>query len=120
MVLLGWLGAKQKHLKRYADWYTSQGYHAITFTLPMADILKYQPGGKVEDHIDSLVTHLADWLEEEQGKNLMFHTFSNTGWLTSVYFPFLSFMHQLKRLNICKHLTFSFRLSVGFHVTGMV
>ncbi|KAL6187246.1 PREDICTED: transmembrane protein 53 [Fragaria vesca subsp. vesca] len=82
VVLLGWLGAKQKHLKRYADWYTSQGYHAITFTLPMADILKYQPGGKVEDHIDSLVTHLADWLEEEQGKNLMFHTFSNTGWLT--------------------------------------
>ncbi|KAM5566367.1 transmembrane protein 53 [Rosa sericea] len=82
VVLLGWLGAKQKHLKRYADWYTSQGYHVITFTLPMADILKYQPGGKVEDHIDLLVTHLADWLEEEQAKNLLFHTFSNTGWLT--------------------------------------
>lgn len=82
VVLLGWLGAKQKHLKRYADWYTSRGFHAITFTLPMADIIKYQPGGKVEDHIDLLVTHLADWLEEEQGKNLVFHTFSNTGWLT--------------------------------------
>ncbi|KAM5556264.1 transmembrane protein 53 [Rosa sericea] len=82
VVLLGWLGAKQKHLKRYADWYTSQGFHAITFTLPMAEILKYQPGGKVEEHIDLLVTHLADWLEEEQGKNLLFHTFSNTGWLT--------------------------------------
>ncbi|XP_050373288.1 uncharacterized protein LOC126790948 [Argentina anserina] len=82
VVLLGWLGAKQKHLKRYADWYTSRGFHAITFTLPMADILKYQPGGKVEDHIDSLVTHLADWVEEELGKNIMFHTFSNTGWLT--------------------------------------
>ncbi|KAL6131397.1 hypothetical protein ACLB2K_069773 [Fragaria x ananassa] len=40
------------------------------------------PGGKVEEHIDSLVTHLADWLEEEQGKNLVFHTFSNTGWLS--------------------------------------
>ncbi|KAL6128280.1 hypothetical protein ACLB2K_071635 [Fragaria x ananassa] len=82
VVLLGWLGAKQKHLKRYAEWYTSQGFHAITFTLPMAEILKYLPGGKVEEHIDSLVTHLSDWLEEEQGKNLVFHTFSNTGWLT--------------------------------------
>ncbi|XP_061999485.1 uncharacterized protein LOC133716848 [Rosa rugosa] len=82
VVLLGWLGPKQKHLKRYADWYTSQGFHAITFTLPMAEILKYQPGGKVEEHIDLLVTHLADWLEEEPGKNLLFHTFSNTGWLT--------------------------------------
>lgn len=82
VVLLGWLGAKQKHLKKYAEWYTSRGYHAITFTLPMSDILKYQPGGKVEEHIDSLVSHLADWLEEEHGKNMVFHTFSNTGWLT--------------------------------------
>ncbi|XP_023550651.1 transmembrane protein 53-like [Cucurbita pepo subsp. pepo] len=82
VVLLGWLGAKQKHLNRYAEWYTSRGFHAITFTFPMAEILAYQLGGKVEQHIDLLVNHLADWLEEEHGKNLVFHTFSNTGWLT--------------------------------------
>ncbi|OVA05535.1 Protein of unknown function DUF829 [Macleaya cordata] len=82
VVLLGWLGAKQKHLKRYADWYTSRGFHAITFTFPMSEILSYQVGGKAEQDIDSLVNHLAGWLEEEHGKNLVFHTFSNTGWLT--------------------------------------
>lgn len=82
VVLLGWLGAKQKHLKRYAEWYTSRGFHAITFTFPMAEILSYQVGGKAEGHIDLLVNHLADWLEEEHRKNLVFHTFSNTGWLT--------------------------------------
>lgn len=82
VVLLGWLGAKQKHLNRYAEWYTSRGFHAITFTFPMAEILSYQVGGKAEQHIDSLVDHLTDWLEEEHGKNLVFHTFSNTGWLT--------------------------------------
>ncbi|XP_059657879.1 uncharacterized protein LOC132304294 [Cornus florida] len=82
VVLLGWLGSKQKHLKRYAEWYTSRGYHAITFTFPMAEILNYQVGGKAEEHIDLLVNHLADWLEEEYGENLVFHTFSNTGWLT--------------------------------------
>ncbi|KAG6601980.1 Transmembrane protein 53, partial [Cucurbita argyrosperma subsp. sororia] len=82
VVLLGWLGAKQKHLKRYAEWYTSRGFHAITFTFPMAEILTYQLDGKVEQHISLLVNHLADWLEEEHGKNLVFHTFSNTGWLT--------------------------------------
>ncbi|PSR90954.1 Transmembrane protein like [Actinidia chinensis var. chinensis] len=82
VVLLGWLGAKQKHLNRYAEWYTSRGFHAITFTFPMVDILSYQIGGKAEQHIDSLVNHLSDWLEEEYGKNLVFHTFSNTGWLT--------------------------------------
>ncbi|XP_010523206.1 PREDICTED: transmembrane protein 53-B [Tarenaya hassleriana] len=82
VVLLGWLGSKQKHLKRYAELYTSRGYHVITFTLPMNEILSYQVGGKAEKNIESLVCHLADWLEEEQGKNLVFHTFSNTGWLT--------------------------------------
>ncbi|KAF6153355.1 hypothetical protein GIB67_003545 [Kingdonia uniflora] len=82
VVLLGWLGAKQKHLQRYADWYTSRGFHAITFTFPMSEILSYQVGGKTEQHIDLLVNHLAGWLEEEHGKNLVFHTFSNTGWLT--------------------------------------
>ncbi|XVF67038.1 hypothetical protein PTKIN_Ptkin10aG0088900 [Pterospermum kingtungense] len=82
VVLLGWLGSKQKHLKRYAEWYTSRGYHVITFILPMIDIISYQAGGKAEQNIDMLVNHLADWLEEEHGKNLVFHTFSNTGWLT--------------------------------------
>lgn len=82
VILLGWLGSKQKHLKKYADWYTSRGFHVITFTFPMAEILTYQVGGKAEQNIDLLVNHLADWLEEEHGKNLVFHTFSNTGWLT--------------------------------------
>lgn len=82
VVLLGWLGAKQKHLKRYADWYTSRGFHVITFTFPMSELLRYQVGGKVEKDVELLVNHLADWLEEELGKNLVFHTFSNTGWLT--------------------------------------
>ncbi|KAL9669868.1 hypothetical protein QQ045_007418 [Rhodiola kirilowii] len=81
VVLLGWLGAKQKHMRRYADWYTSRGYHVITFTFPMSEILSYQVGGKAEQQIGSLVSHLADWLEENE-KNLIFHTFSNTGWLT--------------------------------------
>lgn len=82
VVLLGWLGAKQKHLNRYAEWYTSRGFHVITFTFPMAEILSYQVGGKAEKNVELLVNHLADWLEEEDGKNLVFHTFSNTGWLT--------------------------------------
>ncbi|GAB4839630.1 hypothetical protein Ancab_029154 [Ancistrocladus abbreviatus] len=82
VVLLGWLGAKQKHLNKYAEWYTSMGFHAITFTFPMSEILSYQVGGKAEQDVELLANHLADWLEEEHGKNIVFHTFSNTGWLT--------------------------------------
>ncbi|KAF8395072.1 hypothetical protein HHK36_019012 [Tetracentron sinense] len=75
VVLLRWLGAKQKHMKRYADWYTSRGFHVITFTFPMSEILSYQFGGKAEQNIDLLVNHLASWLEEEEHiKNLVFHT----------------------------------------------
>lgn len=80
VVLLGWLGSQQKHLKKYAEWYTSRGFNAITFTLPMADIISYQVRGKAEESVDLLVNHLANWLDK-QGKNLVFHTFSNTGWL---------------------------------------
>ncbi|WOG83550.1 hypothetical protein DCAR_0102726 [Daucus carota subsp. sativus] len=82
VVLLGWLGAKQKHMRKYAEYYTSRGFHVITFTFPMSEILSYQAGWKAEEHVDLLVNHLSDWLEEEHGNNLVFHTFSNTGWLT--------------------------------------
>ncbi|CAA0814801.1 alpha/beta-Hydrolases superfamily protein [Striga hermonthica] len=82
VVLVGWLGAKQKHLNRYAAWYTSRGFHVITFTFPMWEVIGYKVGGKAERDVELLVDHLAEWLEEEHGKNLVFHTFSNTGWLT--------------------------------------
>lgn len=82
VVLLGWLGAKQRHLRKYAEWYTSKGFHVITFTFPMDEVLSYKPGGKAEQNVELLVNHLAGWLEGENEKNLVFHTFSNTGWLT--------------------------------------
>ncbi|KAI4384305.1 hypothetical protein MLD38_002478 [Melastoma candidum] len=82
VVLLGWLGAKQKHLKKYAEWYTSKGFNVITFTFPISEILSYQVGGKAEQDVGLLVKHLVEWLEDEDGRNLVFHTFSNTGWLT--------------------------------------
>ncbi|WOL18213.1 hypothetical protein Cni_G27006 [Canna indica] len=81
VILLGWLGAKQKHLKKYADWYTSRGFNVVTFTLPMSDIVNYKAGGKVEQDVELLAEHLVDWVSEENDKSLVFHTFSNTGWL---------------------------------------
>lgn len=89
VVLLGWLGAQQKHLKKYAEWYNARGIHAVTFVIPMADILSFKVEKNAEEHVDFLARHLAQWLSDqgEHGdadgeKQLMFHTFSNTGWLT--------------------------------------
>lgn len=86
VVLLGWLGAQQKHLKKYADWYNARGIHAVTFVIPMADILSFKVEKNAEEHVEALARHLVQWLhdqgDEKSEKQLMFHTFSNTGWLT--------------------------------------
>ncbi|GBG62067.1 hypothetical protein CBR_g28544 [Chara braunii] len=97
VVLLGWLGCQQKHLRRYAEWYTSQGMNAVTFVVPMSSVLSLGPDGKAEKHVQSLVEQLERWIvtEREGGvaaqaaprgeageRSLVFHTFSNTGWLT--------------------------------------
>ncbi|KAJ3672270.1 hypothetical protein LUZ60_006991 [Juncus effusus] len=82
IILLGWLGAKQKHLSKYAEFYTSRGFNVISFTFPLSDVLSYKIGGKTEEELENFAEHLASWTEEEKDKNLVFHTFSNTGWLT--------------------------------------
>eukprot|EP00250_Pteridium_aquilinum_P024332 c28933_g1_i1 orf=313-1872(+) len=86
VVLLGWLGAEHRHLKKYADWYTSRGIHAVTFVVPMKDLLTFKAGDRAEKHVDLLTQNLVQWLREDacQGdeKIVIFHTFSNTGWLT--------------------------------------
>jgi hypothetical protein len=98
VVILGWLGSKQKHLKKYADWYTEQGIHCVTFTIPMSSVLSVGKGGKAEEHIDELVSEIKRWVVEiNQGDGgeehaVMFHTFSNTGWL--MYGAVLERLHQ--------------------------
>ncbi|MCO5607517.1 hypothetical protein L7F22_061714 [Adiantum nelumboides] len=83
VVLLGWLGAKHRHLKKYADWYTSQGMHAVTFTIPIKDVLTL----RVEKHVEMLSQKLLEGLREENSNNgreklVIIQTFSNTGWMT--------------------------------------
>ena len=91
VVLLGWLGAEQKHLNKYADWYTSRGIKAITFILPTKDLLSPRVFYKTAKHADLLSKDMFKWLKsspqddaEKQGngsKQIIFHIFSNTGWL---------------------------------------
>ncbi|CAI5968228.1 unnamed protein product [Closterium sp. NIES-65] len=98
VVLLGWLGAQQRHMRQYATWYNARGIDAIGFVIPFTDIFSVRLGEKAELHVDDLVTELERWLLEGANRGgthgaihgglggggrrtLLFHTFSNTGWI---------------------------------------
>ncbi|KAL9241650.1 hypothetical protein vseg_015737 [Gypsophila vaccaria] len=93
-VVLGWLGATERHLRRYAEMYTKRGIDAVTFVVPVRDAMRGDLGKTVENRIEKLAKEIVEWLSKDCGsgihRSLVFHTFSTTGWL--VYGSILAHM----------------------------
>ncbi|KAL6629787.1 hypothetical protein ACP70R_029552 [Stipagrostis hirtigluma subsp. patula] len=81
VVLLGWLGARQKHLRRYAELYRERGVGAVRFVVPVRELIGLDLGRRVERRVADLASEIADWCDADRRRTLLFHTFSNTGWL---------------------------------------
>ncbi|KAL6888613.1 hypothetical protein ACP4OV_009639 [Aristida adscensionis] len=81
VVLLGWLGARQKHLRRYAELYRERGVYAVRFVVPVRELLGLDLGRRVERRVADLASEIAAWCDADRRRTLLFHTFSNTGWL---------------------------------------
>ncbi|XP_047312826.1 transmembrane protein 53-like [Impatiens glandulifera] len=84
VVLLGWLGAKPRHLRRYAELYSSRGINTVSFVVSVKEVLSLDKGKRLERRVASLSREIESWLSYSDGRQrfLIFHTFSNTGWLT--------------------------------------
>jgi Eukaryotic protein of unknown function (DUF829) len=96
VVLLGWLGAKQKHLRKYAEMYNLRGIHSVRFVVPATEALGFDLATNLEQKVKNFAMEIADWCSENETdgreRHMMFHTFSNTGWLAYVVFFFSFFL----------------------------
>ncbi|KAI4381721.1 hypothetical protein MLD38_007769 [Melastoma candidum] len=86
VVVLGWLGAQEKHLRRYLDWYNSRGYRAEGFIVGVDEVLwRFDFARSVEERFEVFLEDLVQWVMQGKAigieRSLVFHCFSNTGWL---------------------------------------
>ncbi|EIE18250.1 DUF829-domain-containing protein [Coccomyxa subellipsoidea C-169] len=83
VVLIGWLGCRKEHLQKYANWWHKQGWEPFLVLYPVIRLLstsfaEYVTGGLIK----KLLHRHAELVGAGKSNRLVFHTFSNTGWVS--------------------------------------
>lgn len=113
VLICGWLGSVDKHLLKYANLYTEQGYSVVRCSLPTDAGMKSK-FGKVQACAAAALTKAEECLKEAGGKeHFILHIFSNNG--SFMYEAMLWMMKTQKKEKVPEAATYCFD-----HLRGVI
>eukprot|EP00884_Botryococcus_braunii_P010536 jgi/Botrbrau1/19484/Bobra.0714s0002.1 len=83
VVLIGWLGSTEQHMAKYAWWWATNGYEIINVKYFKWALLSATAGRRLVGHYQDILRRKHAELVRGGGPaRVVFHCFSNTGWVT--------------------------------------
>ncbi|KAK9907673.1 hypothetical protein WJX75_007928 [Coccomyxa subellipsoidea] len=83
VVLIGWLGCRKEHLQKYASWWHKQGWEPFLILYPVFRLLSTSIAEQITGGLIKKLLHRhAELVTAGNSGRLVFHTFSNTGWVS--------------------------------------
>tara|TARA_B110000208_G_scaffold157029_1_gene190586 strand:+ start:49 stop:987 length:939 start_codon:yes stop_codon:yes gene_type:complete len=80
-IVAGWLGARERQLRRFSDFYSERGYDVVTFAAGPFDVLMPSRGDRLMRHVMETVDKMSAAQADIPPRPVVFHGFSVSGYL---------------------------------------